>query len=77
MRLDSKSCVSSSSLLSSLLILVSSFISSSIPSRGHSWNVLDENDDMNALTGVVANELMDVADYDDVVTMSMYRSLLI
>ena len=77
MRLDSKSCVSSSSLLSSPLFLVSSFISSSIPSRGHSWNVLDENDDMNALTGVVADELMDVADYDDVVTMSMYRSLLI
>ena len=76
MRLDSKSCVSSSSLLSSPLFLVSSFISS-IPSRGHSWNVLDENDDMNALTGVVADELMDIADYDDVVTMSMYRSLLI
>ena len=56
---------------------MSSFISSSIPSRGHSWNVLDENDDTNALTGVVADELMDVADYDDVVTMSMYRSLLI
>ena len=53
-----KTCASSSSLLSSPLFLVSSLISSSIPYHGHSGNVLDDNDEMNALTGAVADKLM-------------------
>ena len=53
-----KTCASSSSLLSSPLFLVSSLISSSIPYHGHSGNVLDNNDEMNALTGAVADKLM-------------------
>ena len=48
----------SSSLLSSLLFLLSSLVFFSIPSHNRSVTVLDDSDDTNALTGVVADELI-------------------
>ena len=50
--------LASSFLLSYPLLLVSSLVSSSIPSRGHSRSVLDDSDDTNTLPGVVVDELM-------------------